>query len=205
MGGKTRTGADGKAAQGWDHDPPAKQQWTPLGILILATGALTIIFGMRETSDFWVDGLKMWWLQVKDGLPLIGRLVIYLDNGPNNSGSRTQFLKRMIEFADWSGLEIRLVYYPPYHSKYNPIERCWSILEQKWGGALLNCLKVILQEAGRMKWRGQHPTLKRLHGEYSDGIRLTKKEMKPYEARLERSKALRKYDITIRPKQPRCG
>jgi transposase len=53
-------------------------------------------------------------------------LVIYLDNGPRNSGSRTQFLKRMIEFADWSGLEIRLVYYPPYHSKYNPIERCWS-------------------------------------------------------------------------------
>ena len=31
-----------------------------------------------------------------------------------------------------------------------PIERCWSILEQKWGGALLNGLKVILQEARRM-------------------------------------------------------
>ena len=76
----------------------------------------------------------------------IRRLVIYLDNGPNNSGTRTQFLKRMVEFADWSGLEIRLVYYPPYHSKYNPIERCWSILEQKWGGVLLNSLKVILQE-----------------------------------------------------------
>ena len=137
MGGKTRTGADGKAAQGWDHDPPAKRKWTPLGILMLATGALTIIFGTQETSDFWVDGLQLWWLQVKDGLPLVRRLVIYLDNGPNNSGTRTQFLKRMIEFADWSGLEIRLVYYPPYHSKYNPIERCWSILEQKWGGALL--------------------------------------------------------------------
>ena len=120
---------------------------------MLATGALTIIFGTQETSDFWVDGLKLWWLQVKDGLPSIRRLVIYLDNGPNNSGTRTQFLKRMIEFADWSGLEIRLVYYPPYHSKYNPIERCWSILEQKWGGALLNCLKVILQEALRMTWR----------------------------------------------------
>lgn len=172
---------------------------------MLATGALIIIFGMQETSDFWVDGLKLWWLQVKDGLPSIRRLVIYLDNGPNNSGSRTQFLKRMIEFADWSGLEIRLVYYPPYHSKYNPIERCWSSLEQKWGGALLNCLKVILQQALRMKWRGQHPTLKRLHGEYPDGVRLSKKEMKPYEARLERSTALSRYDIRIRPKPPRCG
>jgi transposase len=172
---------------------------------MLTTGALTIIFGTQETSDFWVDGLKLWWLQVKDGLRSVRRLVIYLDNGPNNSGSRTQFLKRMIEFADWSGLEIRLVYYPPYHSKYNPIERCWSILEQKWGGALLNCLKVILQEALRMTWRGRHPTLKRLHGEYPDGVRITKKDMKPYEARLERSKTLPKYDITIRPSKPRCG
>ena len=172
---------------------------------MLATGALTIIFGTQETSDFWVDGLKLWWLQMKDGLLSVRRLVIYLDNGPNNSGTRTQFLKRMIEFADWSGLQIRLVYYPPYHSKYNPIERCWSILEQKWGGALLNCLKVILQEALRMKWRGQPPTLKRLHGEYPDGVRITKKDMKPYEARLQRSQALPKYDIVIPPNKPRCG
>ncbi len=50
----------------------------------------------------------------------------------------------MVEFADWSGLEIRLVYYPPYHSKYNPIERCWSALEKKWNGVLLTCLKVVL-------------------------------------------------------------
>jgi len=186
-------------AKGLDHDPPPVRKWTPLGILMLASGALTVIFGSHETSDFWVDGLKLWWRMVKGQLGSIRRLVIYLDNGPNNSGTRTQFLKRMVEFADWSGLEIRLVYYPPYHSKYNPIERCWSILEQKWGGALLNCLKVILQEALRMIWKGRHPTLKRLAGDYRDGIRLSKKEMKPYEARLKRSQTLRKYDITIKP------
>jgi hypothetical protein len=171
-----------------------------LGILVLATGALTLIFGSRETSDFWVDGLKLWWTQARAGYGHIRRLVIYLDNGPNNSGSRTQFLKRLIEFADWSGLEIRLVYYPPYHSKYNPIERCWSALEQKWGGALLNGLKVILQQALRMTWKGQHPVVKRLAGAYPEGVRLTKKEMRPYEARLKRSEALPKYDITIKPK-----
>ena len=186
-------------AKGLDHDPPAERKWTPLGILMLASGLLTVIFGSHETSDFWVDGLKLWWGSVKDQLRSIRRLVIYLDNGPNNSGSRTQFLKRMVEFADWSGLEIRLVYDPPYHSKYNPIERCWSSLEQKWGGALLNCLKVILQEALRMTWKGRHPTVKRLAGDYRNGIRLSKKEMKPYEARLERSRTLRKYDITIKP------
>jgi hypothetical protein len=88
---------------------------------------------------------------------------------------------------------------PQYHSKYNPIERCWSALEQKGGVALLNCLKVILQEALRMTWKGRAPMVKRLSGEYREGIRLTKKEMKPYEARLFRSETLGKYEITIKP------
>ena len=114
---------------------------------MVVTGTLTLLFGSKETSDFWVDGLKVWWGRVSAGCRSIRRLVIYLDNGPNNSGTRTQFVKRMVEFADWSGLEVRLVYYPPYHSKYNPIERCWSGLEQKWGGALLTCLDVILVHA----------------------------------------------------------
>jgi Rhodopirellula transposase DDE domain len=164
-----------------------------------------LFFGSKETSDFWVDGLTKWWQQTHVAYPHVRQLVIYLDNGPNNAGTRTQFLKRMIEFADWSGLQVRLVYYPPYHSKYNPIERCWSSLEQKWGGALLNSLKVILQFALRMRWKGRHPTVMRLEGDYHDGIRLSKKEMKPYEARLERSKTLPKYDIIIKPKQANGG
>jgi hypothetical protein len=205
VGGKTRTDSQGKVEKGWDHDPPAKRKWTPLGILVLLTGALTLIFGTKETSDFWVDGLKCWWEQAQAAYAHVRQVVIYLDNGPNNAGTRTQFLKRMIEFADWSGLQIRLVYYPPYHSKYNPIEHCWSALEQKWGGALLNCLKVILQYALRMRWQGKHPRVKRLEGEYRDGIRLSKKGMKPYEARLQRSMTLPKYDIIIKPIQAKSG
>lgn len=172
---------------------------------MVATGALTLIFGTHETSDFWVDGLKLWWQIVRTQYTRLRQLVIYLDNGPNNSGTRTQFLKRLIEFADCSGLTLRLVYYPPYHSKYNPVERCWSSLEQKWGGALLSCLEVILGYARRMTWKGQSPTVAHLTGEYQDGVRLTKAQMKPIEARLERSKALPKYDITIRPMKARGG
>ena len=52
----------------------------------------------------------------------------------------------------------------------------------------------------RMTWRGHHPTVKRLHGEYPDGVRVPAKEMKEVEARLERSKTLPKYDITIKPR-----
>jgi len=200
VGGKTRTDAQGKVTQGWDHDPPAKEKLVPFGILMRATGALMLLFGSHETSDAWVDALQMWWLHVREDMEHVKRLVIYLDNGPKNSGRRTQFLKRIVQFADWTGLEVRLIYYPPYHSKYNPIERCWSALEKKWNGVLLNRLKVVLQCALRMRWKGQHPMVKRLHGEYPDGVRVARKEMKEYEARLERSATLPKYDITITPR-----
>jgi Rhodopirellula transposase DDE domain len=186
--------------KGWDHDPPAKAKLVPYGILTVATGALMLVFGAHDTSDAWVDALRMWWLGVGPGLGSIKRLVIYLDNGPKSSGRRTQFLKRMVEFADWSGLEVRLVYYPPYHSKYNPIERCWSSLEKKWNGVLLNCWGVVLRCALRMRWKGRHPTVRRLHGTYPDGVRVSAKEMKPIEARLQRSATLPKYDITIKPR-----
>jgi Rhodopirellula transposase DDE domain len=199
VGGKTRTGPDGEVTKGWDHDPPAKRKLVPFGILMVATGTSMLLFGSGETSNAWVDALQIWWLQVRSGLGHVKRLVIYLDNGPKNSGRRTQFLKRMVEFADRSGLEIRLVYYPPDHSKYNRIERCWSSPERKWNGVLLNSLEVVLECAVRMTWKGQHPTVRCLDGVYPDGVRLNRKEMKPYEARLERSAALPKYDIVIKP------
>ena len=84
-----------------------------------------------------VDSLSLWWNRIpqleKQQLDLIQ---IKVDNGPESSGVRTQFLKRMVEFADEIGKSIQLLYFPPYHSKYNPIERCWGILEPHWNGAL---------------------------------------------------------------------
>lgn len=202
-GEKCRTDENGRAAEGWDHDPPAKRKAVALGILVLVSGALSLFFGSGGSSDFWVDALQCWWRRVRPRWRGIRRLVIYLDNGPDNSGRRTQFLKRMVQFADWSGLVVRLVYYPPYHSKYNPIERCWSSLQKKWNGLLLNCWEVILWAARRMKWKGRHPTVERLERRYANNVRVSAKEMKQWNARLKRSANLPTYDITITPKTPR--
>lgn len=199
MGEKSRTGSDGKPAQAWDHDPPAKQKLVPFGFLVVATGALMLIFGLHETSDSWVDALQLWWTHVRGRFGHIKRLVIYMDNGPNNSGRRTQFLKRIVQFADWSGLEVRLVYYPPYHSKYNPVERCWSALEGKFSGVLMSCVSIVLWCAARMTWKKHHPEIAQLPGDYPSGVKLSAKEMAPWEARLDRSPKLPKYDITIKP------
>jgi hypothetical protein len=39
-----------------------------------------------------------------------------------------------------------------YHSKYNPVERCWSCLERHWNGALLTDVNTALQWARTMTW-----------------------------------------------------
>jgi len=129
------TSRGSEAIQAWDHDMRPKEKLVPCGILEGLGGLLTIIFGTsRETSDFLVDCLQQWWNLSKDQYQPIRQLVIDLDNGPQNASVRTQFMKRMVEFADRNALEVILVYYPPYHSKYNPIERCWGILEEHWNG-----------------------------------------------------------------------
>ncbi|MCU7898822.1 MAG: transposase [Candidatus Thiodiazotropha sp. (ex Lucinoma aequizonata)] len=65
-------------------------------------------------------------------------LVINADNDPESSGRRTQWLKRLTELSDTHQLTIQLVYYPPYHSKYNPVERLWGVLENHWQEEILD-------------------------------------------------------------------
>ena len=109
-------------------------------------GALYINFGSSyKTSDFMVDTLESWWENLEPEQQQTTQLIqLKIDNGPESSGVRTQFLKRMVEFTEQIGKPIQLLYYPPYHSKYNPIERCWGILELHWNGAKLIDVETML-------------------------------------------------------------
>ena len=105
----------------------------------------------------------------------------------------------MTEFSDKTGLRIRLVYYPPYHSKYNPIERCWGTLEKHWNGTILNSIEKTMNWAGTMTWKGVRPVVRFIDKVYKKGVILTKKEMDKYNERLNRSTELPKYDVRIEP------
>ncbi|PON09636.1 transposase, partial [Candidatus Entotheonella serta] len=70
--------------------------------------------------------------------------------GPENHSRRTQFRQRMVDFVHDTGLHVRLAYYPPYHSIYNPIERCGGILATHWNGALLDSVEAVLAYARTM-------------------------------------------------------
>jgi hypothetical protein len=62
---------------------------------------------------------------------------INLDTGPERSGRRTPFLHRLVPCADDLHKPMQRLYYPPYHRKYNPIERCWGIVALKGNGTKL--------------------------------------------------------------------
>jgi hypothetical protein len=91
------------------------------------------------------------------------------------------------------------VYYPPYHSKYNPIERCWGILELHWNGTLLSNVDVMAKWAKSMLWKGIHPIVEASTVIYEKGISLKKAAMGAIEKRLIRNPDLPKWDILIKP------
>lgn len=194
-GGKSRI-----PTQAVDHDFQPEARVTPVGILMPATNEL-FVYGVtsRVTSDCLVDRLEQWWESVRRRFGHITTLLINLDNGPENQSHRTQFMQRLLTFARQSGLIIQLAYYPPYHSKYNPIERCWGILEQHWNGSLLDGLQVALDFIETMTWRGVHPVVTAVTRIYRTGVRLTKEAMAAVEQSLTRDPHLSRWFVTIKP------
>jgi hypothetical protein len=189
-----------EATKAWDHDPEPAKKLVPHGILDVTSGGLSIFIGTSNgTSDFFADCLDRWWEANKAKYPDARRLVINLDNGPENSSHRTQFMNRMVIFADATGLEIKLVYDPPYQSKSNLIERCGGILENHWNGTLLNRVETVVEWAGTMTWKGAHPIVRLIETTYDKGVRIAKGAFGAIESRLQRHDDLPKYDVLIRP------
>ena len=183
-----------------DHDFQPEAMVTPVGLLVPTLDEL-FVYGItsKVTSDCLADCLERWWDTVRPQCTHITTLVINLDNGPENHSRRTQFMQRMVTFAQQTGLTIRLAYYPPYHSKYNPIERCWGILENHWNGALLDSIDAVIQFATTMTWKGAHPVVELVTTTYETGVKLTKAAMQAVEARLTRLPGLEKWFVDISP------
>lgn len=189
-----------KAVKACDHDMMPKKKLVPGGILEPITGKSFLFFGTNyKTSDFLVDGLLLWWESRKQQLPHVKQLVVNMDNGPECNGHRSQFLLRMAEFADITGLAIRLIYYPPYHSKYNGIERYWAGLEKSWNGYLLDTVKTVLNRAATFRWKGIFTTVSLLEAVYKKGVKVCGKKKTQLEQRLQRSPELPWWDISISP------
>ncbi len=200
VGPFSRGGTSRVAVQAADHDFQPEATVTPVGLFLPEYDEL-FLYGVtsRVTSDCLVDRLAEWWASVRGRFAHITTLVLNLDNGPENHSRRTQFMARLVDFVAVTGLTVRLAYYPPYHSKYNPIERCWGILEHHWNGALLDSLDAVLGFAGTMRWKGKAPVVRLVTTTYQTGVALTKEAMAEVERHVARLAGLEKWFLDIVP------
>ena len=194
-GGKTRVHV--KAA---DHDFQPLATVTPVGIF-LPTWDELFVYGVtsKVPSDCLVDRLAQWWEAVRERFAQITTLVLNVDNGPENHSRRTQFMQRMVELVHQDRITVRRASYPPYHSKYNPIERCWGILENHWNGTWLDSIDPVLQCARTMTWNGKHPIVALVTTTYQTGVKLTQEAMGAVEAQIKRLPDLGKWFVDIVP------
>ena len=182
-----------------DHDFDPQTTLTPFGILLPKQAQSYLWFSATKvTADFMVDRIEEMWSKL-DPAERPHTLVINADNGPENNGRRTQWLHRLVEFSNDQGITIELAYYPPYHSKYNPVERLWGILENHWRGELLSSEEKTLGLARSMTYKGNRPRVRKITKAYKAGVALTKKAMRGIERRLQRKEGLEPWFITISP------
>ena len=198
IGEFSRGGFSRTNTQAGDHDF-CNGFITPFGILDVTADKLEYVFTQTKvTADFMVDAIENYWIESgyqysKD------TLIINADNGPENNSHRTQFMKRVIEFSAKYSVKVILAYYPPYHSKYNPIERTWGVLEQHWNGSILNSVESVLGFAGSMTWKGEKPVIKFIKKTYETGKKVVKDIMAVYESMIDRKEGLGKWFITTNP------
>src|SRR5262249_8098409 len=124
-GGKSRRGT-----RGADHDFKPWGKLTPFGIFLPDQKELDFYFtASKVTSDFIADRLDQWWQANRGRHPRLRKLLPDREHGRETHTPRTKFTYRRGRPAQATQLMLELVYSPPYHSKYNPIERCWGVLE----------------------------------------------------------------------------
>ena len=186
-----------------DHDFKPTATLTPVGIFLPQYNELYLFFvTTKVTADCLVDLLSNWWQEAKARFPQINKWVINADNGPENHSRRTQFMHRLVNWVNTEQIPLQLAYYPPYHSKYNPVERTFGWLEQHWNGSLLDTVDTVLNFAQSLEFKGHHPVVKLVTQVYETGVKLSQKAMNELEKQFQRLPGLEKWFVEIPVRKP---
>lgn len=77
----------------------------------------------KDTSEFACDSIRNWWYNEGQNLyPRATSILALCDGGGSNNVRHNIFKEDLQKLANQIGIEIRIAHYPPYTSKYNPIE-----------------------------------------------------------------------------------
>lgn len=109
-----------------DHDfqSLAQGMLVPHGIYDIKRNEGYITLGLsHDTSEFSCDAIRNWWeMYGKVNYPNATSILLLADGGGSNSSRHYIFKQDLQILSNEIGIEIRIAHYPPYTSKYNPIE-----------------------------------------------------------------------------------
>lgn len=146
-GGKT---IGNQAVECYDHDFPSFStgKVVPFGIYDTGRNEGYLLLGQSaDTAEFNVACLRKYWADWGSKIYTNGEpLLILADGGGSNSSTNRLYKQEMQAFADEIGRCIRIAHYPPYCSKYNPIEhRLFPFITRAWQGVVLDSTDTMVQ------------------------------------------------------------
>lgn len=99
----------------------------------------------HDTAEFACDAIRNWWLtHGKHHYPLATSILLLCDGGGSNSSRQYLFKQDLQALVNQLGIEIRIAHYPPYTSKYNPIEhRLFPHLTRACQGVIFQSVEVV--------------------------------------------------------------
>lgn len=135
-----------------DHDFAtfSEAQIVPHGIYDVTTNTGYMTIGTsHDTSKFVCDNIeRVWNNHLQKQYPDARTLVILCDGGGSNSSSHRIVKQDFMDLATELNMNLLVLHYPPYCSKYNPIEhRLFSQITRSWSGAPLLSVENAAERA----------------------------------------------------------
>jgi hypothetical protein len=186
----------------YDHDFPrfAEGVVIPHGIYDLRYNRGYVHLGTsHDTSAFACDCLALWWAH--DGrllYPSAEEILLLCDGGGSNSARTYLFKADLQVLANRLGKTFRVLHYPPYCSKWNPIEhRLFPHLSGACRGMVLSSVALVQQLTSQAGTRTGLRVVDILRTEYATG-RQVAEEVKE-NLNLHRDDFLPQLNYRIKP------
>ena len=139
-----------------DHDYStfSNGKMVPYGIYDVTRNTGYMTFGLsHDTAEFACDCfVEQWEQNLRHIYPSAKSILILCDGGGSNNARSWQFKWCLIQTAKKLGIDIRIAHYPPYCSKWNPIEHgLFSQVSRVWSGAVFNTVEEACEMASKTR------------------------------------------------------
>lgn len=145
-----------EAIEVFDHDWKSLAEGVaiPHGLYDLTLNVGYVHIGTsHDTSEFACDAIRHWWQQYgsRQYAPA-GSILLLCDGGGSNSSRQYLFKQDLQALVNDLGIEIRIAHYPPYTSKYNPIEhRLFPHLTRVCQGVIFKSVEIVKELMAKAK------------------------------------------------------